>query len=191
MTTQDKQYNQWQVNPNYHTKDSQLTDGIYYDGLSHQLEESLHQFRSSLVMDSSYPEQEPWMFGPPSLTYYTQIDLPVDKLGYNIRCGPFSPEQLTSYYKDTIYLPSSGQCKQPILKQYIGHIIGPQGQHLKTITENTGIHYLWYNENPLEKDTLPLWGCFQLWGHPKRLPYAVTQLNNHIKSVTQIFKTNI
>lgn len=188
MTTQENQYNLWQVNPQYHTSQSQLTDGIYYDGLLHQLEETLHQVQSSLLPNSSNPEEEPWMFGPPSLTNYTQIDLPVDRLGYNIRCGPFSPNQLTCYSKDTIYLPSSGQCQQPILKQYIGHIIGPQGQHLKTITETTGIHYLWYNENPTEKDTLPPWGCLQLWGRPERLPYAVTLLNNHIESVTQLFK---
>ena len=184
MTTYENQYNQWQVNPNYHTSQSQLTDGIYYDGFLHQLEERLHQLQNSHVTDSSYPEEEPWMFGPPSLTNYTQIDLPVDRLGYNFRGEPYR----TEHSKDTIYLPSSGQCQHPILKQYIGHIIGPQGQYLKAITETADIHYLWYNENPTEKDTLPPWGCFQLWGRPERLPYAVTLLNNHIESVTQQFK---
>ena len=188
MNNQSEQtlYNEWQSNPKFHTEESQLTDGIYYDGLIHQLEEENHQLLSNLTPYSSSPLEEPWIYGPPSFTYYTQIDLPILQLGYNLQFGPYQSNDTIK--GDTLFIPCNGKCEHSILKQYIGHIIGPQGDHLKYITETTGLHYIWYNENPKNEPTLPPWGCFQLWGCPEKLPYAKALLNTHIQSITKQFK---
>lgn len=185
MNSQSEQYNQWQSNPKFHNQNNQLTDGIYYDGIIHQLEDDIHQFiANSPIPDSSYPHQEPWFDGPPSLSYYTQVDLPIHLLGYGFQCG------MDTFNDSIINIPKTGKCDHPIIKLYIGHIIGPLGQHLKTITETTGVHYIWYNENPKDASSLPPWGCFQLWGRPERLPNAVNMLQTHIQYITQQFKIN-
>ena len=157
---QQHRYNKWQSEPSYHNKDSQLTDGIIQDGLNF-IQEYNNTFLPQPI--SSTPIGEPWIYGPPIYTYYTQVFLP------------------TSCFNTTHPLFHN------ILSQFISNVIGFQGSHLKYITILTGCHYIWYNENPLNLPQKPTFGCFQLWGHPNYLPYATFLLTSHIKNINQSF----
>jgi hypothetical protein len=144
------------------------------------LEYNRHCQLASLAQpQSSTPLQEPWMDGPPKFTYYTEVELPViDLLPYDISTDPI-------YKNDPrcIFIPSEGPSSSPIISEYVAQIVGRGGDWLKKITEESGVHYIWYNNNPSEKQPAPAWGSFQIWGPVERLEMAKQLLNKQIQYV--------
>ena len=124
--------------------------------------ENHHQMIASFPQPpSSTTRSEPWQEGPPSFTYYTEVPLGKDNL--NSLCGDTDPETINSL---------------------VSQIIGYKGHWLKKITQETGVHYIYYNPNPTGnrrfiEDRL----VFQIWGPQDRLVYAEKLLSAQIKHV--------
>lgn len=150
----------------------QLTNDIYQDGL-HFIEENEHHYLQSWYKPiSSLPYHEPWFYGTPHFTYYTEVDIPL----YLLNCN-FTTDSKCNL-PNTIYIPPQGQSNSTIINKIIGQIIGKNGWWLKKLTSYTGLHYIWYNNK--EYNT---WGRFQLWGIPERLNCATYLLNQRISTI--------
>ena len=140
------------------------------------IENQLHLERANNPLPSSTPEMEPWYDGPPQFTYYTQVEIPFHLLNCNFTTDP------DCTLPNTIYIPSTGTIKSPIIHLVIGRIIGKNGYFLKYLTEITGLHYIWYNQSNTNT-----WGVFELWGSPDKLPYACYLLNQRIESIINYY----
>ncbi len=111
----------------------------------------------------SNPIDDHYSNGPPFLCSYTQIKVPFHIL-------PMDKPNNTERYG---------------VEDFVPLIIGKNGKHLKWITETSGIHYIWYNKNPLslQDNIVTRDAVFQLWGQEHLLSYAVALLQTHITSI--------
>lgn len=127
-------YNKWQ-NTQYQP-DGIEYDGIQYDGDQHLMEYEGHLSRCdmthcNLVAGSeSYPSQEPFYYGPPAHTNYTQVEIPIYRLPTD-RNGIYGADEIVAI------------------------IIGKDGYNLKQLTTSSGLHYIWHNR---ELGVFELWG---------------------------------
>jgi hypothetical protein len=152
---------------------------IERNGLPHLQEYKKHCIKASLSQPlSSSTTQEPWFKGSPKFAYYTEVQLPMEQLPYSI-----STRFEDKHREDVIYIPPQGESNSILIKDFISQVIGHKGCFLKQITEKTGVHYIWYNKNPIEKDIPSPWGCFQIWGNQHSLSKAVFLLNTQIQHV--------
>ena len=154
--TDDQHYNLWQ------NTQKVMTDGVSQDGRLHLEEYAKHCQRSELPHThivrecESFPAQEPYTTGAPIHCSYTQVSIPYYRL----------PEEGVRWFKED---------------QFVAMIIGASGYHLNRLTKDFGLHYIWYNSNPLginkpsRQD-----GKFELWGRLDRLPQAVDALQRHM-----------
>ncbi len=158
----EERYNQWQ------NQTQGQTDGISADGDEHLVEEWIHQQRNETphcqLVDQceSWPCQEPFWQGAPIHCSYTQVDIPYETLPQLEGQGGDKPV----YFKEG---------------DLVSMAIGRSGCHLKQLTENYGLHYVWYQPNPLglEQPTLAD-GRFELWGRTERLGEAAEALWTHL-----------
>ena len=153
---------------------------IERDGSFHLLQYNRHCQLASLMQPiCSTPLQEPWTNGPPSFAHYTEVELPVgDLLPYSITTDPNDKNDPLC-----IFIPPEGPSPSPIIGEFVAQIVGRNGDWLKQITEQTGVHYIWYNANPSEQQPAPAWGSFQIWGPVERLYGAKQRLNKQIQHV--------
>ena len=103
----------------------QQSEDTYYDWLARTYFPNswLYQTRPCSTI-----EEEPWYYGPPKHTYYTQVHIPIELL-----------QQL-----DFLMYP-----------QLVNRLIGDKGCNLIDITIRTGCHYIWFNH---EEKTFQIWG---------------------------------
>ena len=149
---------------------------VYDDGIQHLDEYQEHCVKANdLIPRVSFPHEEPWCNGPPSFAYYTEVDLPVHRLPYNI-----TTDEEFKNSPNVIYVPSQGAANSSIINMFVAQIVGRDGDWLKKITEECNVHYIWFNKNPMNNAIPPAWGAFQLWGHPVNLNKAKTLLNRQI-----------
>ena len=163
----DDRYNDWQNNT------PSMTDGVLQDGLEHMEEYQQHLNRTefahtNLVSEcESCPEQEPFSEGAPVHCTYTQVSIPYDVLPENKTGEPYKLDEL------------------------VAMIIGKDGYYLNQITEEYGLHYIWYEANPfgVEDPTIDD-GRFELWGRQDRLQPAVDALTEHIQNTINDISQN-
>ena len=131
------------------------------EGSLHLLQYNRHCDLASLFQPQcSTPEQEPWMNGPPSFAHYTEVELPiVDLLPFSVTTDPNDKDD-----PHCIFIPNKGPSPSPIIGEFVAQIVGRGGDWLKRITEESGVHYIWYDANPSEKQPAPAWESFQIWG---------------------------
>ena len=164
----ETQYNTWQCTT------PELTDGIVRDGDQHLTDYYQHVYHSesyhgSLVKQcESFPYQEPYWQGPPIHCSYSQVSVPYELL----------PGMLTLGHEANTTLRIGAERLVPM-------IIGRQGCYLKQLTEECGLHYLWFNKNPfgLEMSNPHRQGVFEVWGRQEQLPYAVARLKTHMQFI--------
>ena len=156
-----------------------LTNKMYKDNLQffQETDQHLKNANQFFNLDTSYPYQEPWSNGPPSFAYYTEVDIPLDQINCNLTTDPFCK------LPNTIYIPESGPITSPIISKIVGLIVGKNGWWLKQLTQDTQLHYIWFNNHDI--------GVFQLWGRPERLPYAVTLLQQRINTIIHKYNQSL
>lgn len=158
----EDRYNQWQ------NMTDGITDGIQKDGDQHLQEYQEHvqhteESHCNLVAQcESWPQQEPHWNGPPIHCSYAQVAIPYETL----------PE-IPSDNWDANYFK---------VNDLVSMTIGKGGCYLKQLTERYGLHYIWYQPNPLglEKPTLAD-GRFEIWGRVDRIDNAVAALQHHLE----------
>ncbi len=174
-------YNQWQ------NQVPGLTDGVRQDGDQHLEEYQQHLERSEtphcqlVTQCESYPWQEPHQRGPPIHCSYTQVKVPYGLLPQEVAPG-------------CEMIPGTSQGPWVGQHDLVPMIIGRRGDFMNQLTQECGLHYIWYNKNPLGyEDAIPEQdGCFELWGREELLSNAVVRLNQHIQDmVDQIWSRDI
>lgn len=157
----DVRYNEWQ---NSTSGSEALTDGILEDGLQFLQETSRHEELAELPsgLGQSTPLEEHWSMGIPSHSHYAVVQWPTCM-------DPFSPEDI---------------------REIIGRVVGSGFWRLSKLTEEQGLHYVWWNQDPTSCFPLieragKLDTFFELWGTQDRLPQAVHRLQNWISNAIQ------
>jgi hypothetical protein len=166
-----------------HKKDNKRLEE-YDDYWKHLDDEDKHAYNASCMQPySSHPSQEPWMNGPPSFSYYTEVELPVHLLGKMISSDPRDmKDEQGNDNPNVIYIPQEGHTPSPIVKAFISLVIGNNGYWLKKITQDTGVHFIYYNDSTSGNTPLP-WGSFQIWGSTECLVLAEKALKKQINHV--------
>ena len=152
------------------------TDDIQEEGDRHIEEYMTHLTRSELphcqlvASTESCVWQEPFYGGAPVHTSYTAVKVP-----YNLLPIDIIPDDWSQVTKTGVFV---GQ------DRLVSMIIGKSGCHLKQLTQECGIHYLWYDPNPMgmshpTRDD----GVFQIWGRSGLVPYAKARLQTHIQNI--------
>jgi hypothetical protein len=169
----EERYNQWQ------NQTPEQTDGISADGEEFLEEEWVHQQRAAGLLKAelvaqveSWPQQEPYWEGAPIHCSYTQVSIPYESL----------PQlNIGTSYQDPVYFKEL---------DVVSMAIGRSGCYLKMLTEMYGLHYIWYQPNPLGLENPNLGdGCFELWGRKERLGEAVKAMSVHLaKTVDNIWE---
>lgn len=106
-----------------------ITQNIFRDGIAFQ--KTYNQAQIGPPPDS-LPKEEPWNFGPPKFTHYTQISI----------------SQLYYQYKNHNINHND----------FIPLVIGVRGSNLISITQQANLHYLWYDQN---RKVFEFWGSPQ------------------------------
>ena len=131
------------------TRDPHVPDGIQEDGhrSMEELDRTYSDWYLSLVLSSENPFLNQWWKGPPFLCHYTQVKNPAHLLA-----------QAGIWPTATQHELSAVTC-------------GRGGDHLRRITMETGVTYIWANR---EK------GCFEIWGPRYQLRLAKEALHLHM-----------
>jgi hypothetical protein len=165
----DDLYNKWQcLSPG-------VTDGIQFDGDQHLEEYQLKVVHCETphcqVVSGceSTPWQEPHHLGAPIHCSYIQVKVPFNELPQDI---PPGYEMVSNWNGHRV-----GQ------DDIIPMIIGRGGDFMKQLTQDCGLHYIWYNKNPMGyEDATREDGVFELWGLEYLLPKAAYRLYQHIQN---------
>jgi hypothetical protein len=167
----DFNYNQWQrLGPD-------ITDGIQQDGDLHLQEYQEHLVHYHQLVPESFPWQEPHQCGPPIHSSYSQVRIPYHLL----------PLETTPGQESTRIDQHFG------LDDLVPMIIGKKGCYLKRITEQSGLHYIWYNKDAsVHENSNPIQdGVFELWGRQELLPYGAALLKTHIqKTIKNVWSSD-
>ena len=117
----------------------------------------------------STPWQEPHILGAPIHCSYTQVKVPFHELPQDIPPG----YEMEPDFKG----PWIGQ------DEIIPMIIGRSGDFMKKLTQDCGLHYIWYNKNPMGyEDPTRDDGVFELWGKQYLLANAEARIYQHIQN---------
>ena len=197
----DVAYNKWQCQA------TEMTDGIYEDGCDF-FDECESQHIHNTPYDT-FPSQEPFTLGIPSFTHYTRVAFSpfIYTTTHDTIVLTLTPnDPQAEHVFLTLDLTNSKKSENPTQVNYsVGDfmriLIGMKGMYLKFITGASGVHYIWNNVYP-DSDMPPgknnsqletnynlthrnaleklIQGCFEIWGRPECLNYAVLMINNHI-----------
>ena len=177
----DRLYHQWEC------QTPGQTDGITLEGEQHLAEYAIHCYQADqthchlVASTESWPCQEPFHQGAPLHCSYAAVKVPYNMLPLG-------------------QLPEDGDWSQISHKGvFLGQddlvpmIIGKAGCFLKQLTQECGLHYVWFDPNPLglshptRED-----GVFQIWGRADLVPYAQARLQTHIQqTINQIWYNQV
>jgi len=103
----------------------QQSEDTYYDWLARTYYPNSKLYQTP---PCSTPEEEPWYYGTPKHTFYSEVTFPTDQL-----------VKLDFHQFNSM----------------VEALIGKKGSNLIDITVRTRCHYIWYNN---EKKTFQIWG---------------------------------
>jgi hypothetical protein len=145
MLRDQERYNRWMNT----TETPFIPDGIYEDGcrFSEDLARTYSDWYSDNVASTESEACNNWEKRPPFHCHYTQVKNPAHLLAQSGIWPGATQQEL-----------SAVTC-------------GRGGDHLRRITEETGVTYIWCNRNK---------GCFEVWGPRDQIPYTKEALHLHM-----------
>ena len=139
----------------------------------------------------SVPDQEPYKYGSPLFTHYTQVNF-----------SGFISYKTDAYIslnalESSLRLSNGNIYGMYSVDDFMRILIGKNGMHLKYIQYYTNIHYIWNKtkdssilDSNLNNKIVN--GIFEIWGRRECLYFATVMLSNHISNVIRLmaYKTD-